>query len=50
VIFRENTDDLYRGIEWPYDSPEARKVREFLAKGVRGQTGGGYGNRTEAHK
>lgn len=30
VIFRENTDDLYRGIEWPYDSPEASKVRQFL--------------------
>ena len=30
VIFRENTDDLYRGIEWKYDSAEAGKVRDFL--------------------
>ncbi len=30
VIFRENTDDIYTGIEWKYDSPEAGKVREFM--------------------
>lgn len=30
VIFRENTDDIYRGIEWKYDTEEAGKVREFL--------------------
>lgn len=32
VIFRENTEDVYAGIEWPYDSPEAAKVREFLLR------------------
>ncbi len=32
VIFRENTDDLYVGIEWPWDSEEARKIREFLSR------------------
>lgn len=32
IIFRENTDDLYRGVEWPADSPEAKKIREFLKK------------------
>lgn len=32
VIFREATEDLYAGIEWKYDSDEARKVREFLKK------------------
>lgn len=32
VIFRENTEDLYAGIEWPADSPEAKKLREFLRK------------------
>ncbi len=32
VIFRENTEDLYAGIEWPADSPEARKLREFLRR------------------
>jgi len=32
VIFRENTEDVYAGIEWRWDSPEARRVREFLRK------------------
>ncbi|MFO7172333.1 MAG: isocitrate dehydrogenase (NADP(+)) [Bacillota bacterium] len=32
VIFRENTEDIYAGIEWKADSPEARKVIEFLEK------------------
>ncbi len=32
VIFRENTDDLYTGIEWPWDSQEAKKVREFIRR------------------
>jgi isocitrate dehydrogenase len=32
IIFRENTDDLYRGIEYPYDSEQAKKIREFLRK------------------
>lgn len=30
VIFRENTEDIYAGIEWPADSPEARKLVAFL--------------------
>lgn len=30
VIFRENTDDIYRGIEWRYDSEEARRLRAIL--------------------
>ncbi len=30
VIFRENTEDLYAGIEWTYDSDEAKKLRKFL--------------------
>ncbi len=32
VIFRENTEDVYAGIEWRWDSPEAGKVREFLRR------------------
>jgi isocitrate dehydrogenase len=32
VVFRENTEDVYAGIEWPQGSPEAEKVRQFLAK------------------
>jgi len=30
IIFRENTDDLYRGIEYPFDSEQAKKIRKFL--------------------
>ena len=30
VIFRENTEDIYAGIEWEAESPEAKKVLEFL--------------------
>jgi len=30
VIFRENTEDVYAGIEWRADSPEAAKLREYL--------------------
>src|SRR5579885_847454 len=30
VIFRENTEDVYIGIEWKSGTPEARKLLEFL--------------------
>ena len=30
VIFRENSEDIYAGIEWAADSAEAKKVIEFL--------------------
>ena len=30
IIFRENTEDVYAGIEWKFDTPEAAKVRNFL--------------------
>ncbi len=30
VIFRENTEDIYAGVEWPAESPEAKKVIAFL--------------------
>ncbi len=32
VIFRENTEDIYAGIEWEAHSAEAKKVIEFLRK------------------
>jgi isocitrate dehydrogenase len=32
VIFRENTEDIYAGIEWAAESPEAKKVIEWLNK------------------
>jgi isocitrate dehydrogenase len=31
IIFRENTEDVYAGIEWKEGTEEARKVIEFLA-------------------
>ncbi len=30
VIFRENTEDIYAGIEWQQGTPEAQKVIDFL--------------------
>jgi isocitrate dehydrogenase len=32
VIFRENTEDIYAGIEFAAGTPEAQKVLDFLAK------------------
>ena len=32
VIFRENTEDIYAGVEWPPQSEGAKKVIEFLQK------------------
>ncbi len=30
IIFRENTEDVYAGIEWPEGSEDAKKVIQFL--------------------
>ncbi|GBD38051.1 Isocitrate dehydrogenase [NADP] [bacterium HR37] len=32
VIFRENTEDLYAGIEWQSGSPEAKKLINYLKR------------------
>ncbi len=32
VIFRENTEDIYAGIEWEAESPEAQKIIAFLER------------------
>src|SRR5262245_30435647 len=32
VIFRENTEDIYAGIEWAAGTPEAKRVSDFLQK------------------
>ena len=32
VIFRENTEDVYAGIEWKAGSPEAEKIADYLRK------------------
>lgn len=34
VIFRENVEDLYSGIEWQEGSPEVKKIIEFLRDGM----------------
>src|SRR5574341_2367027 len=32
VVFRENTEDVYAGIEWQAGTPEVKKVIDFLIK------------------
>jgi isocitrate dehydrogenase len=32
VIFRENSEDIYAGIEWPAESAEAKKLIDFLVR------------------
>ncbi len=32
IIFRENTEDIYAGIEYQGGSPEAQKILDFIAK------------------
>ncbi|MFE8071622.1 NADP-dependent isocitrate dehydrogenase [Marinobacteraceae bacterium S3BR75-40.1] len=48
VIFRENSEDIYAGIEWQADSPEAKKLITFLreemgVKNIRFPEGCGIG-------
>jgi isocitrate dehydrogenase len=45
VIFRENTEDVYAGIEWQQGTAEAKKVIEFLTKemGVKVRPDSGIG-------
>src|SRR5690606_3501673 len=54
IIFRENTEDVYSGIEWKADTPEAKKVIEALnavlagdpsTKGKKLPEGAGPGNK-----
>jgi isocitrate dehydrogenase len=35
VIFRENTEDVYAGIEWAKGTKEARKIIDFLNKSMK---------------
>jgi isocitrate dehydrogenase len=43
VVFRENTEDVYAGIEWQAGSPEAEKIANFIRtemkKEIRPQSG-----------
>ena len=32
IVFRENVEDLYAGIEWPAGTPDAKRVVDFLRK------------------
>ena len=45
VIYRENTEDVYAGIEWKGGSPEAEKLRLFIEKelGKKIRPGSGLG-------
>ncbi|MCD6454583.1 MAG: isocitrate dehydrogenase (NADP(+)) [Candidatus Aminicenantes bacterium] len=45
VIFRENTEDVYAGIEWPMSTKEAGKVIDFLERelGVKVRKDSGIG-------
>ncbi|MCY3808584.1 MAG: isocitrate dehydrogenase (NADP(+)) [Gemmatimonadetes bacterium] len=45
VIFRENTEDVYAGIEWASRTPEAERVRDFLqgSMGASVREGSGIG-------
>ncbi len=51
VVFRENTEDVYAGIEWEADSPEARKIisyiREELGQDIEPSSGVGIKPITE---
>jgi len=35
VIFRENTEDVYAGIEWPVGTPQAQRLIEFINQVLR---------------
>src|SRR5687767_4992182 len=37
VIFRENTEDVYAGIEYKAGSPEANKLRDFIRNEFKGE-------------
>ena len=32
IVFRENIEDVYAGIEWKAGSPEAEKLRQFISR------------------
>ena len=53
VIFRENTEDVYAGIEWEQGTPEAARLIEFLnkdmLKGGKKQIRAGLRHRHQAH-
>ena len=38
VIFRENTEDIYAGIEWPAETDEAKKLIAFLENEMKVKT------------
>jgi isocitrate dehydrogenase len=43
VVFRENTEDVYAGIEWEAGSPEAEKLAAFLRDEMRTEVPPGAG-------
>ena len=49
VVFRENTEDLYAGIEWSKGSAEVLKVISFLNDQMGTHISRGLGHRHQAH-
>ncbi len=53
VIFRENTEDVYAGIEWRSGTPDAKRLIDFLniemLKGTTKQVRAGFRHRHQAH-
>jgi len=43
VIFRENTEDVYAGIEWKAGTPEAQRIIEFIREELGAQVREGSG-------
>src|SRR5947199_545390 len=37
IIFRENTEDVYAGLEWKAGSAEANKLRQFIVTELKGE-------------
>ena len=48
VVFRENTEDVYAGIEWKAGSPEAEKLRAFIETEFGKDIRAGLGDRHQA--
>ena len=48
VIFRENTEDVYAGIEWAAGTPQAERVIEFLSTEMGKRIRARFGHRHQA--
>ena len=48
IIFRENTEDVYAGIEWAKGTPQAEKLIEFLDREMGKRIAARFGHRHQA--